>query len=99
VVVVPRPVDVRAGTIGLDAPKPATDAPHTDDPDQGLGSLEELTTGAQPLFTVGATAAVAVDVRGGVHAVSGATGKVVSAARTGEGFGKPVTESVGLSGA
>ena len=44
-----------------------------------------LTAGAKPLATVGAVAAIAVDVKGSVHAVSGATGKVVSIPRTATG--------------
>jgi len=98
-VFVPRTVDLRGGTVAMVDPKTGKVWAQSYDPDQGLGSLDQLTTGAKPLFTVGANAAVAVDVEGGVHAVSGTTGKVVSVARRGEGFAAPLAESVKLSSA
>ena len=96
-VFVPRTVDLRGGTIAMVEPKTGKVWAQTYDPDAGLPSLDALTSGSKPLITVGATAAVAVDVRGGVHAVSGATGKVVSVARAGDGFAKPVIDPVKLN--
>ena len=95
----PRTVDLRGGTIAMVDPKTGKVWAQTYQPDAGLTTLEGLTAGARPLATVGPTAAVAVDVRGGIHAVSGATGKVVSIPRDGAGFGKPANDSVKLTGA
>ncbi|TPG17093.1 Ig-like domain-containing protein [Pedococcus bigeumensis] len=95
-VFVPRTVDMRGGTAAIIDPKTGKLWAQTYDPKAGLVTLEALTTGAKPLATVGAVAALAVDVKGGVHAVSGATGKVISIARTATGFAKPVTESIKL---
>lgn len=98
-VFVPRTVDLRGGTVAMVDPKSGKVWAQTYDAKAGLVTLEALTTGAKPLVTVGAVAAIAVDVKGGVHAVSGATGKVVSIARTATGFAKPVVESVTLKDA
>jgi fibronectin type 3 domain-containing protein len=98
-VFVPRTVDMRGGTAAIIDPKTGKVWAQTYDAKAGLVTLEALTTGAKPLAVVGGTAALAVDVKGGVHAVSGATGKVVSIARTATGFAKPVTESIKLKDA
>jgi hypothetical protein len=98
-VFLPRTVDMRGGTVAIIDPKTGKVWAQTYDAKVGLVTLEGLTAGAKPLATVGAVAALAVDVKGGVHAVSGATGKIVSIARTATGFAKPVTEAIKLKDA
>jgi hypothetical protein len=98
-VFVPRTVDLRGGTVATVDPRTGKVWGQTYSADAGLSTLEGLTAGVKPLATVGPTAAVAVDVSGGIHAVSGATGKVVSIPRTPTGFGKPVTETIELESA
>ncbi|NNM48065.1 Ig-like domain-containing protein [Knoellia koreensis] len=98
-VFVPRTVDLRGGTVAMIDPKTGKVWGQRYTSDQGISTLEGLTVGAKPLATVGGTAALAVDVKGGIHAVSGATGKVVSIPQLGDGFGKPVEESIKLSNA
>ena len=95
-VYVPRTVDLRGGTLAMVEPKTGKVWAQTYEPDSGIGSFEGLAPGTTPLATVGATAALAVDVEGNVHAVSGATGKVVTIPHTATGYGRPVTEQLKL---
>ncbi|HEY7718077.1 MAG TPA: fibronectin type III domain-containing protein [Pedococcus sp.] len=94
---VPQTVDLRGGTVAAVDPKTGKVWAQRVDSRAGIEGLEGLSAGAKPVATVGAVAAVAVDVRGGVHAVSGATGKVVSLAPTATGFAAPVSEKIDLS--
>lgn len=98
-VFVPGTVDLRGGTVAMVDPRDGRVWGQTYDPKAGLSSLEGLQAAAKPLAKVGATAALAVDVKGGIHVVSGATGAVVSIPRTPAGFGKPVTEKITLTDA
>lgn len=98
-VFVPRTVDLRGGTVAMVEPRDGRVWGQTYDHEAGLGSLDGISATAKPLARIGAVAAVAVDVSGGIHAVSGATGTVVSIPRTPTGFGKPVTEKIALKGA
>ena len=98
-VFVPGTVDLRGGTVAIVEPKTGKVYAQRYDPRAGILSLDRLTFGAKPIATVGAVAAVAVDVRGGVHAVSGVTGKVVSIPTRGDGFGPAVTEAIKLKDA
>ncbi|WP_332027659.1 Ig-like domain-containing protein [Pedococcus sp.] len=93
---VPRTVDLRGGTVAMVDPKTGKLWAQRVDTRSGIAGFEGLSAAAKPLAQVGAVAAVAVDVRGGVHAVSGATGKVVSLAPTATGFEKPATTRIGL---
>ena len=95
-VYVPRTVDLRGGTLAMVEPKTGKVWAQTYEPDSGIGSFEGLAPGTTPLATVGATAALAVDVEGNVHAVSGATGKVVTIPHTATGYGRPVTAQLKL---
>ncbi len=91
---VPRTVDLRGGTVAMVDPKSGKVWAQRVDARQGISGLEALSAGAKPLAQVGGVAALAVDVHGGVHAVSGATGKVVSLKATATGFDKPVTTTI-----
>ena len=91
---VPRTVDLRGGTVAMVDPRSGKVWAERVDTRQGVSSLEALSPGAKPLAQVGGVAAIAVDVDGGVHAVSGATGKVVSLEPTATGFAKPVTTTI-----
>ena len=90
-VFVPRTVDLRGGTVATVDPGTGKVWAQRVDARQGISGLEGLSSGAKPLAQVGAVAALAVDIHGGVHAVSGATGTVVSLPATPTGFGRPVT--------
>ena len=96
---VPRTVDLRGGTVAMIDPKSGKVWAQRVDSRQGIAGLEGLSAAAKPVAQVGAVAALAVDVDGGVHAVSGATGKVVSLKATATGFEKPVTSTVALKAA
>jgi hypothetical protein len=98
-VFVPGTVDLRGGTVAMVDPRDGRVWGQTYDAREGLSSLEGLQTAAKPLTKVGAVAALAVDVKGGIHVASGATGTVVSIPRTAAGFGKPVTEKIKLKDA
>ncbi|SDP53195.1 Fibronectin type III domain-containing protein [Pedococcus dokdonensis] len=98
-VFVPGTVDLRGGTVAKIAPSTGKVWGQAYDPKVGLVSLQGLVDGAKRLATVGAVSALAVDVEGNIHAVSGATGKVVTIPRTPAGFGKPVTEQIKLKDA
>jgi hypothetical protein len=93
-VFVPDTVDLRGGTIAMVDPGTGKVWAQRVDTRTGVDSLAGLSAGAKPLAEVGAVAALAVDVDGGVHAVSGATGRVASIPVSGRTFGKPVTTSV-----
>ena len=96
---VPRTVDLRGGTVAMVDPKSGKVWAQRVDTREGIAGLEGLSAAAKPVAQVGAVAALAVDVDGGVHAVSGATGKVVSLKATPTGFEKPVTSTVALKAA
>jgi hypothetical protein len=98
-VFVPGTADLRGGTVAKLSPTTGKVWGQTYDPKVGLPALAGLADGARELATVGAVAAMAVDVKGDIHVVSGATGKVVTIPRTPTGFGKPVTETIALKGA
>ncbi|MDU0313668.1 fibronectin type III domain-containing protein [Phycicoccus sp. M110.8] len=92
---VPPTVDLRGGTVAMVDPtsgKVWAQRVGTSGPLQGL----DLSTTADPVAKVGAVAAVTVDVTGGVHAVSAATGTVVTIPAAGDSFGKPVTSRIKL---
>ena len=91
---VPRTVDLRGGTVAMVDPRNGKVWAQRVDARQGISGLEALSAGAKPLAQVGGVAALAVDVHGGVHVVSGATGKVVSLKATATGFDKPVTTTI-----
>src|SRR5580765_3925663 len=88
-VFVPSTVDMRGGTVAMVLPLTGKVWGQTYRAKEGFTTLGGLTAPTKPLATVGAVAAVAVDVEGGIHVVSGATGTVVSIPRTPAGFGKP----------
>ena len=92
---VPRTVDLRGGTVAMVDPKTGKVGP-AGRPRSGISGFEGLSAAAKPLAQVGGVAAVAVDIHGGVHAVSGATGQVISLAPTPTGFEKPATEKISL---
>ncbi|GAB3441340.1 Ig-like domain-containing protein [Phycicoccus ginsengisoli] len=92
---VPSTVDLRGGTLAMVDPRTGkvwAQRVGSSRPLQGVS----LSTTSDPLATVGGVAAVTVDVTGGVHAVSAATGKVVTIPATGDSFGKPVPSRVKL---
>ncbi|WP_229708772.1 Ig-like domain-containing protein [Knoellia flava] len=88
---VPATVDLRGGTIATVDPKTGKVWAQRVDPKEGIESLQDITTTAKPLATIGAAASLAVDASGAVIAVSGATGRVVTITPTADGFAKPVT--------
>jgi hypothetical protein len=92
----PRTVDLHGGTIATVDPRTGKVWGTRVDTDAGITGLDGINAGAKPLATVGPVAAVAVDVKGGIHAVSAARGAVVSIPATATGFGPPVTESIKL---
>ncbi|MGL5861369.1 MAG: Ig-like domain-containing protein, partial [Phycicoccus sp.] len=93
---VASPVDLRGGTIAVLDPGSGKVWAQRVDSRAGVTSLPALSPSSRPVATVGRTAAVAVDERGSVHAVSGATGKVTTVAATASGFAAPVTVDTGL---
>ena len=94
---VPRTADLRGGTVAMVDPQSGKVWAQRVDTRQGIAGLEGLSAAAKPIAQVGAVAALAVDIHGGVHAVSGATGKVVSLKATATGFEKPVSSTIDLS--
>ena len=98
-VFVPASVDLRGGTVAEVSPATGKVWGETYDAKAGLGALPGLADGARTLATVGAVSAMAVDVKGNIHVVSGATGKVVTIPRTPTGFGTPVTATIALKDA
>ncbi|MGL5819018.1 MAG: Ig-like domain-containing protein, partial [Phycicoccus sp.] len=93
------PVDLRGGTVALLDPDSGKVWAQRVDPTAGVTSLPGLSPSAKPLAEVGRTAAIAVDERGNVHAVSGATGRVTTVAVTRTGFAKPAVTSTELRSA
>ncbi|MGL5911484.1 MAG: Ig-like domain-containing protein, partial [Phycicoccus sp.] len=96
---VASPVDLRGGTIAVLDPGSGKVWAQRVDSRAGVTSLPALSPSSRPVATVGRTAAIAVDERGSVHAVSGATGKVTTVAATASGFAAPVTVDTGLRSA
>jgi hypothetical protein len=92
----PRTVDLHGGTIATVDPRTGKVWGTRVDPGAGITGLDGINAGAKPLATVGPVAAVAVDVEGGIHAVSAAKGTVISIPATTTGFGTPVTERIKL---
>ncbi|MCE1179088.1 MAG: Ig-like domain-containing protein [Micrococcales bacterium] len=90
----PSTVDLRAGTVAMVDPRTGKVWAQRVG-DRGVPSgLPQLATSARPVATVGAVAAMTVGADGAVHAVSGATGRVVTVPVAGGGFGKPVTATL-----
>jgi hypothetical protein len=92
---VPGTGDLRGGTIAMVDPKTGKVWAQRFDRNAPLQGLS-LSPTSKPLATAGAVAAMAVDVNGGVHVVSGATGKVISIPAVGNGFGPAVTDKLKL---
>ena len=62
----------------------------------GITTLGELSPSAKPVAEVGKDAALAVDTAGGVHAVSGTTGRVTSVPVVEGRLGRPVVVDTGV---
>ena len=88
---VPATVDLRGGTIATVDPKTGKVWAQRVDVKDGVESLQDITSTAKPLATIGGNASVAVDTSGTVVAASGATGRVVTIAPAGDAMAKPVT--------
>ena len=69
---VPRPVDLRGGTLALLDPASGKVFAQRVDPKAGTSAFPDVAVGAKPVATVGKNAALAVGVDGTVHVVSGA---------------------------
>ncbi|CAN7258744.1 Ig-like domain-containing protein [Knoellia sp. LjRoot47] len=93
---VPATVDLRGGTIATVDPKSGKVWAQRVDPKKGIESLQDITTTAKPLATIGGNASIAVDLSGTVIAASGATGRVVTIAPRGDTLAKPVTVTTSL---
>ena len=93
---VPATVDLRGGTIATVDPKTGKVWAQRVDPKGGIESLQDITTTAKPLATIGGNASLAVDTSGAVIAASGATGRVVTIAPRGDTLAKPVTVATGV---
>ncbi|HMM94890.1 Ig-like domain-containing protein [Phycicoccus sp.] len=90
----PAPVDLRGGTLALLDPASGKVFAQRVDPRSGTTDLPGVATGAKPVASVGRDAAIAVDLGGTIHAVSGADGTVTTVRATSTGFGAPtVTRS------
>ncbi|EAP97994.1 fibronectin-related protein [Janibacter sp. HTCC2649] len=87
----PPTVDLRGGTIATVDPKTGKVWAQRVDTKDGIESLQDITTTAKPLATIGGNASVAVDLSGNVIAASGKTGRVVTIAPRGKAMAKPVT--------
>ena len=74
------PVDLRGGTIALLDRESGKVWAQRVDARTGVTGLAGLSASAKPVATIGKDGAIAVDASGTVHAVSGADGKVTSAA-------------------
>ena len=85
----PSPVDLRGGTLALLDPASGKVYAQRVDPRSGTPDLPGVATGAKPVATVGKNAAIAVDLGGTIHAVSGADGTVTTVAPRPTGFAAP----------
>ena len=90
------PIDLRGGTLAVVEPKTGKVWAERVDPEQPVTDLGQVSPTTKPLATVGADAAITVDVDGNVHAISGRTGKVITLLVAPEGFAKPTTVTTGL---
>lgn len=90
-------VELRGGTVAIVEPASGRVWAQRVDTRAGVADLGGLAMTGKPLATVGAQAAVTVDVGGNVHAVSAVKGAVVTIPVKGAGFGKPVTSTIDLS--
>ncbi len=93
---VPRPVDLRGGTLAVLDPASGKVFAQKVDPKAGTTAFPDVAVGAKPVATVGKNAALAVGVDGTVHVVSGLDGAVTTIAATPTGFAAPVVTDSGL---
>ena len=93
---VPRPVDLRGGTLAMLDPAEGTVYAERVDPEAGTDSFPGLAVGAEPVAEVGGDGALAVGLDGVIHVVSGAEGTVTSIAPTPQGFAAPVVVETAL---
>ncbi len=96
---VPRPVDLRGGTLAVLDPASGKVFAQRVDPKAGTSTFPDVAVGAEPVATVGKKAAIAVGVDGVIHAVSGVDGTVTTIAPTPTGFGAPVVVDTALRSA
>ena len=83
----PSPVDLRGGTIALLDRDSGKVWAQRVDTRQGVTALPGLAPTEKPVMTIGKQGAIAVDLSGAVHAVSGADGKVITVPVVGDRFG------------
>ncbi|PKW27936.1 Ig-like domain-containing protein [Phycicoccus duodecadis] len=93
---VPRPVDLRGGTLAMLDPAAGKVYAQRVDPEAGTDNFPGVAVGAKPVATVGRNGALAVGLDGVVHVVSGADGSVTSVAPSPTGFGRPVVTRTAL---
>ncbi len=93
---VPRPVDLRGGTLAVLDPASGKVFAQKVDPKAGTSAFPDVAVGAKPVATVGKNAALAVGVDGTVHVASGLDGTVTTIAATPTGFAAPVVTASGL---